>query len=237
MPFESLLRKGLAGMQLQLEEHAISQLLRYHALLMQSNQTLNLTSIDDDADAVSRHYLDSLSPLQYEGLLPHGATVIDVGSGAGFPGLPLAIARPDLQVLLLDSLQKRIHFLQNVTLSLELDYVATLHARAEDAGRNSAYRDKYSIAVSRAVGALPTLAEYCLPFVQPGGSFLAYKGLGIADELQQAEHAISLLGGGKVTVLNANVPGLEHTLAVIEKIAPTPQQYPRKAGTPSKQPL
>ncbi len=184
--------------------------------------------------------MDSLAPLRFAVLFPENASLIDVGSGAGFPGLPLAIARPDLRVTLLDSLAKRVNFLSAVTEELGLSNVRLMHSRAEDAGHEAGLRERFDIAVARAVAPLPVLCELLLPFVRVGGRMLCYKGPSADAELEAGRKAARLLGGGGVETLPVPLPSQpewRHCLLTCEKRGQTVRQYPRKAGTPARQPL
>lgn len=209
---------------------------RYCTELQQWNQRMNLTAITDDEGVAEKHFADSLLPLTLAAL-PQGASLVDVGSGAGFPGLPMALARPDLRVTFLDSLQKRLTFL--AALTAELNVPATmLHARAEDAGQNTAYRERFDVATARAVANLNALAEYCLPLVRVGGLFLALKGAAGEEELAAAAGAIAKLGGRVEATHCYALPGGDaRVLLVIRKEKPTPIQYPRTAALMKKKPL
>lgn len=217
---------------------AVTQYETYCDLLNEWNQVMNLTGITEPIEVAQKHYLDSLACL-----LSHkfnvGASVIDVGTGAGFPGLPLKIFRPDLKLTLLDSLNKRIKFLQAVGEATKVHSVNYIHGRAEEVAVNKFHREKYDIAVARAVSKMNVLTEYCLPFVKVGGYFIAMKGKDVAEELKEAEKALKVLGGKLENVFLYQIPGtdIEHGIVVIQKIAPTPKGYPRKAGTPEKKPL
>lgn len=210
----------------------------YHRRLIEANRTMNLTRVPDDADeAVDRNYLDSITPLAYA--LPAGArTLADVGTGAGFPGIPLAIMLPDVHVTLIDALDKRVKFLSDVIGALGLNARA-IHARAEDAGKNAALREQFDIVTSRAVAAMNVLCEYSLPFLRVGGTMIAYKGPAWQDEAAQAGSALEKLGGEIREARSAPVPGRDwnHMLVYIEKNSPTPAQYPRRSGMPEKKPL
>ena len=213
---------------------------RYHSLLAEWNQHMNLTGDTEFDSAIDRLYLDSLAPLGMEGAFPEGAYLIDVGTGAGFPGLPLAIARPDLNVMLLDSLNKRLKFLAAVVEELGLRNVRLCHARAEDGGRDALHREKYDRAVARAVAPLPVLCELLLPMVRQGGEMLCYKGPAADEEWQAGQKAAKLVGGGelsRVPVILPTQPDWAHCVIRCPKTAKTPKTYPRKAGTPSREPL
>lgn len=207
---------------------------RYYELLTEWNEKMNLTALKGHEDTAQKHFADSVPPAAL-GLLEQDANVIDVGTGAGFPGIPVLILRPDLKMTLLDSLNKRLIFLEEVLRELGMNAVL-LHSRAEDAGRRAEYRGKFDFALSRAVAPLPTLAELTLPLLKQGGKAVCYKGPAAAEEIAAAARALSLLHG-KAEILSADAPWGERRLVVLEKTAPTPKAYPRKAGTPSKNPL
>ena len=209
----------------------------YHRMLTEANAKFNLTRIpDDEAEAIDRNYLDSLAPLKFG--LPGIERAIDVGSGAGFPGIPLAICMTGTHFVYLDSLGKRVDFLNDVISKLNLSAEA-LHLRAEDGARKPNLRESFDLATARAVAPLNLLAEYLLPFVRVGGSMLAYKGPTLEEELRAAQNALTLLGGRYARAERAEIPGRDwdHRLCWIEKTAPTPDKYPRKAGKPEKTPL
>ncbi len=221
--------------ELNLSEKAINKIVDYHRLLLEWNKRMDLTNVAEE-DIPTRHYLDSLLPLKEAGLFPFGAKVIDVGTGAGFPGLMLAIARGDMQVVLLDSLRKRCDFLEECKAVLDLPNVTVLHARAEDAARGS-LRQSFDRAVARAVAPLPVLSEYLLPFVKPGGMALCWKGPKVFEEMLEGEKACVILGGNIKTPILMQLQDEEHYIVPIEKVKETPKKYPRKAGLPSKMPL
>lgn len=210
---------------------------RYLAFLQAGAERLNLTALKGEGEAVVKHFLDSLTCLLAP-IFPPGASVIDVGSGAGFPGVVLRLARPDLKVTLLDSLRRRADFLEAVVgdLGLDVDVVA---ARAEEAGQAPGHREAYDCAVARAVAPMAVLAEYCLPLVRAGGAFLAMKGPGVTAELAAAAGALSLLGGGEPGLIPLSLPGGagERRLVVVPKLRPSPPGYPRRPGLPAKRPL
>lgn len=231
------LQAGLERLGVAADGVTLDRLARYHALLTEWNARIDLTAVLDPEEMVDRHYLDSAAPLAL-GLIPQGARVIDVGTGAGLPGIPLCILRPDLRVTLLDAQRKRVTFLQAAIEALDLPAQA-VHMRAEDAARDEAHREAYDVAVSRAVAATPTLLELTLPFVRVGGRAIAWKGPGLQAELDQARRAAHLLGGALEGVLDAPVPGRDwqHVLLVCAKRQKTARQYPRRAGLPGKNPL
>ena len=199
---------------------------------------MNLTAITEPREVAVKHIVDSLTALRgIEG--EDSLRLIDVGTGAGFPGIPLKIVRPDLQLTLLDSLKKRVHFLETVVEALGLEGAECLHGRAEEAARQSALRERFDIAVSRAVARLPVLAEYLLPFVHIGGTAIALKGLHSEEEAKEAERGVKILGGRAIESIPVALPGLsdKRAVLVIKKERPTPKAYPRKAGKPAKEPL
>lgn len=242
---------GRAG--LSLSEETAAAFLCYYDLLIERNKVMNLTAITDRTDVFVKHFLDSayLWKALSEAGVPilsdtdsasnrEPISVIDVGTGAGFPGVPLKLMRPEIDLCLLDALNKRIGFLNEVKTALGLPNVTTVHARSEDAAAPSgALREGFSLAVSRAVSQLPVLSEYCLPFIQTGGLFIAYKAGEPEEEIKTAGHALDVLGGSLEQVITYVLPGtdLSRSLLVIRKIRETPKQYPRKAGKPEKKPL
>lgn len=238
MTFRAALAQAAAayGLNFSLDQHAGFE--QYYNLLIEWNEKINLTAITEPDEVAVKHMIDSLTCLD-SAYFPSGCTVIDVGTGAGFPGLPLKIFRPDIKLILLDSLNKRLNFLQEVVDKLNLTEVKLIHSRAEDGGRATALREKHQVAVSRAVARLNVLCEYCLPFVQVGGSFVALKGAKFAEEVTEAKKAVKILGGEIAAVKEVKLPGLEDARAVIyiNKIGPTPSQYPRRSGLPEKKPL
>lgn len=234
------LKNGLDALNIRYAPATPERLARYHQLLTEWNQVMNLTGDTDFETSLGRHYLDSLAPLGIEGLFPESASLIDVGTGAGFPGLPLAIARPDLDVVLMDSLQKRLNFLDAVVKELGLSNVRLCHARAEDGGRDPRWREQFDLAVARGVAALPVLAELLLPFVKVGGKAVCYKGPAASEEWDAGQRAARLLGGGKLERTPIVLPGQEdweHCVIALPKKEKTVRQYPRKAGTPGREPL
>lgn len=232
---EEILRSGFAGLGLELDGEALRRFRRYYEYLTERNRVMNLTSIEGEEDTARLHFLDCCALLTAADFA--GKRVIDVGSGAGFPGIPLKIAESTISLTLMDSLVKRTGFLSSAAELLGLEDVQVVCARAEEAPRG--LREGFDIAVSRAVARLNVLCELCLPFVRPGGLFIAMKGPDFAVEISEARHAIGLLGGGDVRAVPYSVPGTElsHAAVVIEKAAPTPDAYPRRWAKISKKPL
>ena len=229
--------KDLEELNIRLTEKQLNQFLLYYEMLIEQNKVMNLTAIIDYEEVMKKHFIDSLSLVKaYD--LSKPVSVIDVGTGAGFPGVPLKIAFPDLKVTLLDSLNKRVSFLDSVIDALGLTGIEAIHGRAEDFARNS-LREKYDLCVSRAVANLSTLSEYCLPFVKVGGKFISYKSEKIAEEKIAAQNAITILGGKVAGQMEFTLPDCDiyRNLFVIEKVKSTPKKYPRKAGVPGKEPL
>ena len=208
----------------------------YMNLLLEWNEKVNLTAITEINEVILKHFIDSMTVLKF---LEESEDIIDVGTGAGFPGIPIAIMNPNKRITLLDSLNKRINFLNEVCNKLKIDNVKTIHGRAEDFGQNKDYREKYDIAISRAVANMTTLSEYLIPFIKLGGRCICMKGNEIEEELEQAKYAIKLLGGKIERVEKFNLPNsdIERNIVIIKKIQETPNKYPRKAGMPSKAPM
>lgn len=231
---EEILKSGLAELSLPCSDETLSRFRIYYDALEETNKVMNLTAITGEDDSARKHFLDSAAPLLHFDLA--GKRVIDVGTGAGFPGLPLKILQPQMQLTLLDSLQKRIGFLSEVCAALGFDDVECVHARAEECG---ARREQYDFAVSRAVARLNVLCELCLPYVKVGGAFLALKGPAVADELKEAQRAVTLLGGEVDTVADYAVPGeaLHHNVVIIRKVSAAPKKYPRRFALIKSAPL
>lgn len=219
-----------------LNDEQIKKFNKYRELLKEWNEKINLTAITDDEEITLKHFIDSLTCLKY---LHGNEKLIDVGTGAGFPGIPLKIADDELDVTLLDSLNKRIIFLNEVIKDLSLNNIKTVHYRAEDAGRDNKYREKFDVAVSRAVANLSTLSEYLLPFVKLNGICICMKGANVSDEIENAKNAIKELGGKIEKIDNFKLANTdnERNIIVIRKIKNTNKKFPRKAGMPKKQPL
>ena len=238
MEFRDEVQKAAADFGTPLDVAQTDQLAAYDSLLLEWNQKMNLTAITDPREVAVKHIVDSLSAFD-PSLFKDGIRAIDVGTGAGFPGLVLKIYFPSMELVLLDSLQKRVKFLEAVVSELGLSGVTCVHGRAEEAARQKNYRERFDVAFSRAVARLSVLAEYTLPFVRVGGSLLALKGARYAEEMAEAETAAKILGGSAPTSKTLKLPGLDDGRAIvrIDKIKPTPKAYPRKSGTPEKKPL
>ena len=233
-----LLASGAKELGITLSERQLDAFDAFTALMLDWNRKLNLTRITDPEEIAVKHYLDSLVLLA-KVEVPEGSSVIDIGTGAGFPGIPLKIARPDLRLTLLDSVRKRLTFLEAAVRELSLSDVEIVHSRAEDAAREKHLRERFDFATARAVAGLNVLAELCLPFCRVGGRFAAYKGPEIGTEVEAASKAIRLLGGKVEAVHEFDLPlgGIRRSLVIISKVKATPAGYPRKAGIPERNPL
>ena len=237
MNLAGYVREGALGMGIGMSVEQSERFAAYHALLTAANARFNLTRVPDDPrEAADRNYLDCIAPLA--GPWPPVRTLIDVGSGAGFPGVPLAILRPDVHVVLLDALDKRVRFLREVIAALELNAEA-VHLRAEEAARLPELRERFDLATARAVAPVNVLAELLLPFVRPGGHMLALKGPALAGEMEEARGALALLSGEVERTAAVTIPGRDwaHTAVWIRKTGPVDAKYPRKPGIPGKRPL
>lgn len=230
--------RQLKELELELNETQLQQFERYYELLVEWNKVMNLTAITDYEEVYEKHFLDSLAIVKVEDI-NKVESIIDIGTGAGFPGIPLKIVFPHLKVVLLDSLNKRINFLNTVIEELGLENVETLHGRAEDYAKKAEYREQADLCVSRAVANLSTLSEYCLPYVKVDGKFIPYKSGEITTEADEAKKAVGILGGNVKKILKFHLPDSDITrsFVVIEKKKATPKKYPRKAGLPSREPL
>ncbi|MDD3337641.1 MAG: 16S rRNA (guanine(527)-N(7))-methyltransferase RsmG [Lachnospiraceae bacterium] len=228
--------QGLESLNLSLSAGQMDQFMLYYELLIEKNKVMNLTGITEFDEVIEKHFLDSLSLVKAVDL-KGSESVLDVGTGAGFPGIPLKIVFPDLKVVLLDSLNKRISFLNEVIEALYLDNISAVHGRAEDFARDVKYRESFDFCVSRAVSNLSSLAEYCLPYVNHGGCFVSYKSGKIEEELETAKKAVFVLGGKLEKVEKFELGDAERSILVIRKERGTPKMFPRKAGLPTKEPI
>ncbi len=233
-----VLEKGSLELGVELNQEKLSKFSRYKGLLKEWNEKINITTITDDIEIDQKHFLDSITPFT-TGLFNGNKRVIDIGTGGGFPGIPLKIVNEDLQFTLLDSLNKRIIFLNEVIKDLNLKDIEAVHGRAEEFSRMENYREKFHICISRAVASLDTLSEYCIPFVRVGGHFISMKGPDVDEELRISKNAISTLGGKLVEIKKVTIPqtDITHSLIIIEKIKQSSTKYPRGGGKPRKNPL
>lgn len=228
----------LESLEIALTDMQKKQFLKFYELLVEWNKVMNLTGITEYEEVNEKHFIDSLSIVKAIDI-NNVKTAIDIGTGAGFPGIPLKIAFPHLKIVLLDSLNKRINFLNHVIQELGLKDIETIHGRAEDFAKQEKYREKFDLCVSRAVANLSTLSEYCVPYVKTNGFFVPYKSGEVEDEVAQAQKAIILLGAETKEVIKFQLPGTEigRSFIIIEKVKNTAKKYPRKAGLPAKEPL
>lgn len=232
---EMCLKNGAAAFGAELDDDMLRQLFRYKGLLLEWNEKMNLTAITDDKEIILKHFVDSLSIVPY---IKEAGSLIDVGTGAGFPGIPLKIVLPSLDTVLLDSLEKRVGFLGTAISELGLEGIKAVHMRAEDAGKSAEFRERFNAAAARAVASMPVLLEYCLPFVRTGGVFIAMKGSS-TEEISMSEKALEILGGKIEEVKEFTLPDtdIKRSIVIVRKLRQTPTKYPRKAGKPSKEPL
>lgn len=229
--------RGIQALKIELTDFQKQQFIDYYELLVEWNKVMNLTAITDLKEVIHKHFIDSLSLVKV--LIPSNEKLLDIGTGAGFPGIPLKIVFPDMEIILLDSLNKRLIFLEEVIKKLELKKIKTLHARAEEYGKDMQYREQFELVVSRAVAKLSTLSEYCLPYVKRNGHFISYKSGNIEEELVQSATAIKILGAVVDKKEEFVLPGtdIQRSLVSLMKVEATPKKYPRGAGKPSKEPL
>ena len=233
-----LLEQGAASLGIVLSDRQKEQFIAYYKFLIEKNQVMNLTAITEFDEVLVKHFLDSLACVKVLNM-EKIQTMIDVGTGAGFPGIPLKIVFPHLKVCLLDSLNKRVNFLCEICKLIDLKNVQTIHGRAEEFAKNKDYREQFDLCVSRAVSNLSVLSEYCLPYVKEGGYFISYKSGKVQEELSAAGKAVKIMGGKTEEIVYFVLPGsrIDRSLVPIKKIRKTPQKYPRKAGLPQKDPL
>lgn len=234
--FKKVLYEKVKQIGIELKEEQLEKFYLYMNILLEWNEKINLTAITNEEEIILKHFVDSLTINKY---IEEGKSIIDVGTGAGFPGIPIKILREDLKVTLLDSLNKRINFLNEVIEKLDLKNIECIHGRAEEFGKNKNYREKYDFATSRAVANMSTLSEYLIPFVKVGGKVLAMKGDKAEEELEDAKKAIKLLGGKVENIDNFYLPDsdIKRNIIIIKKIEKTERKFPRKPGTPAKEPI
>lgn len=233
-----ILSEGCRQLGISLTEEQTEQFMLYYEKLIEVNQVMNLTAITEFEDVMRKHFLDSLTLVKAVDI-KNVKRVLDLGTGAGFPGIPLKIAFPDTEFVLLDSLNKRVKFLHDIIELCRLKKIQAVHGRAEELAGKKEYRESFDLCVSRAVANLSSLSEYCLPYVEKGGLFVSYKSGNIQEELEAAGYAIQILGGRIKDTVKFKLPGsdMDRSLVVIEKIRETPARYPRRAGIPSREPL
>lgn len=234
----TILEEGCRELGITLDEIQKKQFTDFYEYLVEKNKVMNLTGITEFQEVLVKHFLDSLACVKAVDM-SRIKRIMDIGTGAGFPGVPLKIAFPHLEACLLDSLKKRVNFLEETFQMLKLENITAIHGRAEEYAKNKQYRETYDLCVSRAVSNLATLSEYCLPYVKTGGYLISYKSGTVQEEVEQAQKAVKILGGKIQDVVYFQLPDseIQRSLVVIEKIKATPGRYPRKAGTPLKEPL
>lgn len=238
MEYFQLMKEASLEVGLDLTEKQYNQFVEYMRLLQEWNEKINLTAITEDEEVIKKHFIDCIKAFK-SNAVKNAKTIIDVGTGAGFPGLPIAIMNPNVRVTLLDSLNKRINFLNAVIAKLDLKNVVTIHSRAEDGARKAELRENFDVATSRAVANMAVLSEFCLPYVKLNGYFVALKGPAIEDEIKEGKKAINTLGGELENIIEVNIEesDLKHNIVEIRKISKCPKAYPRKAGTINKKPI
>jgi len=238
MEFFDIINTACLNEGIEFDEVKYEKLMKYKELLKEWNEKINLTAITEDEEIVKKHFIDSIKAFRFQGL-KDAKKIIDVGTGAGLPGLPIKIVKPDIEVVLLDSLNKRVNFLNEVISKLNLTNISAVHGRAEDFAREVRFRESFDVAVSRAVANMSVLSELCIPYVKRNGYFVALKGPAVEDEIKEGNKAIETLGGKLQDIINVDVEGTElnHNLVVVKKVKETSKTYPRKAGTAAKKPL
>lgn len=238
MEYFQLMKEASLEVGIDLTENQYNQFIEYMKLLQEWNEKINLTAITEDEEVIKKHFIDCIKAFKSDAV-KSAKTVIDVGTGAGFPGLPIAIMNPNINVTLLDSLNKRINFLNTVVAKLQLKNVVTIHSRAEDGARKVELRENFDVATSRAVANMAVLSEFCLPYVKLNGYFVALKGPAIDEEIREGKKAIETLGGELESIIEVNIEksDLKHNIVEIKKIKKCPKTYPRKAGSINKKPI
>ncbi|WP_050606329.1 16S rRNA (guanine(527)-N(7))-methyltransferase RsmG [Clostridium niameyense] len=238
MEYFDILKSSCNDVDIEFNEKQYNSFILYKNLIQEWNNKINLTAIIEDEEIIKKHFIDCIKIFKASPI-KDAKNIIDIGTGAGFPGIPIKILREDLEVTLLDSLQKRVNFLNEVVTNLKLDNIECLHGRAEEFGRDNILRQGYDVAVSRAVANLTVLSEFCIPFVKKGGYFVAMKGPSVDDEIIEAKKAIGILGAKIEDIIKINIEGtdLNHNLVILKKVKDTPNTYPRKSGTARKNPI
>ena len=230
------LEESFEKLNIPFDNSVIEMFEQYMDGILEWNKKINLTAITDREEFISNHFVDSVLSYNFREYID-ADSIIDIGTGAGFPGIPLAIVSPDKKFVLADSLNKRLKVINELASKIGIDNIETVHGRAEELARNKKYREAFDLCISRAVANLAVLCEYCLPFIKVGGHLLAYKGPDAEEEVKMAEKAIKILGGKLIEIVSVDLDGYDHNIVVIEKINKTPSKYPRKAGTPGKEPI
>lgn len=238
MKYFDLMYSACKNEGLNFNEKQYDKFIKYKDLIQEWNEKVNLTAITEDKEIIKKHFIDSIKIFKFD-FLKNARSLIDIGTGGGFPGIPIKIINENINVVLLDSLNKRINFLNEVINKLELQNIRTIHGRAEDFSRKNEYREKFDIATSRAVANMTVLSEFCIPYVNIGGYFIALKGPSIDDEILEAKNAIGTLGGKLDDIIKVEIEesDLKHNLVIVKKVKETPKQFPRKAGVVTKRPL
>lgn len=238
MKYYELMKSAANSVGMEFNEDKYEKFIKYMKLVQEWNEKINLTAITEDDEFIKKHFIDCIKAFKSD-QMKEANSIIDVGTGAGFPGIPIAIMRDDVEVCLLDSLNKRINFLNTVVRELGLKNVTTIHSRAEDGARKKELRESFDVATSRAVANMAVLSEYCIPYVKVNGYFIALKGPAIEEELSNAKNAIGTLGGKLKNVIELEIEDtdLKHNIVIVEKVKPCSNVYPRKAGVISKKPL
>ena len=236
MQYFKIMDTACEDVGLEFDEEKYNKFIKYKDILKFWNNKINLTTIVEDEDIIKKHFIDCIEIFKFSPLKDI-SNVIDIGTGAGFPGIPMKIVNPKIKVVLLDSLNKRINFLNQVISDIELNDIKCIHGRAEDFSKDIGYREKFDAAVSRAVANLTVLSEFCIPYIKLGGYFVAMKGPSVENEIKESRKAVSILGGKIEDIVKIENDDFNHNLVVIKKIKRTPNMYPRKAGIVSKKPL